>query len=133
MLFIYLLNNYIHTYHSLFISGGVAEARHRGYLSQLAERNTVDVTGGKPIAVWLQSISGGDAVNPLVAFYDIHGRNREVQFFCFVLDTTRDDYLTIDWMYEAAVAQFISRSVRFNPQRSHWSLSSSTDMEILQA
>jgi hypothetical protein len=33
-------------------------------------RNTADVTGGKPIAVLLQSISG--ATNPLVAFYDIH-------------------------------------------------------------
>jgi hypothetical protein len=43
-----------------------------------------------PIAVWLQSISGGNAVNPLVAFYDIHGRKREVLFFCSVLDITRD-------------------------------------------
>jgi hypothetical protein len=38
-------------------------------------RNTADVTGGKPIAV-LQSISGVSAINPLVAFYDIHGGNR---------------------------------------------------------
>jgi hypothetical protein len=36
-------------------------------------RNTADVTGGKPIAVLLQSISGVSAINPLVAFYDIHG------------------------------------------------------------
>jgi hypothetical protein len=35
--------------------------------------NTADVTGGKPIAVFLQSISGVSAINPLVAFYDIHG------------------------------------------------------------
>jgi hypothetical protein len=41
-------------------------------------RNTADVTGGKPIAVLLQSISG--AINPLVAFYDIHGGNREVLY-----------------------------------------------------
>jgi hypothetical protein len=34
--------------------------------------------GGKPIAVWLQSFSGKDAVNPLVAFYDIRWRKREV-------------------------------------------------------
>jgi hypothetical protein len=33
--------------------------------------NTADVKGGKPIAVWLQPISGGYAVNSLVAFYDI--------------------------------------------------------------
>jgi hypothetical protein len=50
--------------------------------------NTADVTGGKPIAVWLQSISGGDAVNPLVAFNDIHGRKRDVLFFCYVLKHT---------------------------------------------
>jgi hypothetical protein len=52
-------------------------------------KNTADVTGGKPIAV-LQSISAVSAINPLVAFYDIHGGKREVAFFYFVLDTTRD-------------------------------------------
>jgi hypothetical protein len=35
--------------------------------------NGADVMGGKPIAVILQSISGVSAINPLVAFYDIHG------------------------------------------------------------
>jgi hypothetical protein len=44
-------------------------------------RNTADVTGGKAIAVLLQSISGVSAINPLVAFYDIHGGKREVLFF----------------------------------------------------
>jgi hypothetical protein len=44
-------------------------------------RNTADVTGGKPIAVLLQSISDVSATNPLVAFYDIHGGKREVLFF----------------------------------------------------
>jgi hypothetical protein len=29
------------------------------------------------------------AINPLVAFYDIHGGKREVLFFYFVSDTTR--------------------------------------------
>jgi hypothetical protein len=53
-------------------------------------RDTANVTGGKPIAVSSQSISGVNAINPLVAFYDIHGRNREVLFFYFVPDTTRD-------------------------------------------
>jgi hypothetical protein len=53
-------------------------------------RNTADVTGGKPIAVFLQSISGVSAINPLVVFYDIHGGKREVLFFSFVPDTTRD-------------------------------------------
>jgi hypothetical protein len=47
-------------------------------------RNTADVTGGKPIAVLLQSISGVSAINPLVAFYDIRGGKREMLFFYFV-------------------------------------------------
>jgi hypothetical protein len=55
-------------------------------------RNTADVTGGKPIAVLLQSISGVSAINPLVAFYDIHRGKREVLFFYFVPATTRDYY-----------------------------------------
>jgi hypothetical protein len=57
-------------------------------------KNTADVTGGKLIAVLLQSISGVSALsrrrNPLVAFYDIHGGKREALFFYFVPDTTRD-------------------------------------------
>jgi hypothetical protein len=44
-------------------------------------RNTADVTGDKPIAIWSQSISGGNAINPLVAFYDIHGRKGEALYF----------------------------------------------------
>jgi hypothetical protein len=52
-------------------------------------RNTADVTGGKHIAVLLQSISVS-AINPLVAFYDVHGGKCEVLFFYFVPDTTRD-------------------------------------------
>jgi hypothetical protein len=54
-------------------------------------RNTADVTGGKPIDVLLQSISGVSAINPLVAFYDVHGGKREVLFFNFIPDTTRDE------------------------------------------
>jgi hypothetical protein len=57
--------------------------------------NTADVTGGKPVAFLLQSISGVSAINPLVAFYDIHGGKRDVLFFYFVPDTTRDKY-TVD-------------------------------------
>jgi hypothetical protein len=59
-------------------------------------KNTTDVTGGKPIAVLLQSISGVSAINPLVAFYDIHGEKREVLFFYFVPDITRDLHI---WNY----------------------------------
>jgi hypothetical protein len=46
------------------------------------------VTGGKPIVVLSQSVSGVIAINPSVAFYDIHGRKREVLFFYYVPDTT---------------------------------------------
>jgi hypothetical protein len=53
-------------------------------------RNTADVTGGKPIAVLLQPISGVSAIDPLVAFYDIHGGKREVLFFYFVPDTPHE-------------------------------------------
>jgi hypothetical protein len=60
------------------------------YQKDLALRNTADVTSGKLIATCLQSISGVSAVDPLVAFYDIHGRKREMLFFCSVPDTTRD-------------------------------------------
>jgi hypothetical protein len=41
------------------------------YQYYLAMRNTTDVTGGKSIAVWSQSISGVNAINLLFAFYDI--------------------------------------------------------------
>jgi hypothetical protein len=58
-------------------------------------RNTADVTGSKLIAVLLQSMSGVSPINPLVAFYDIHGRKREVLFFYFVPDTTRDNVFII--------------------------------------
>jgi hypothetical protein len=96
-----LSNYHTYTYHSRFIPGGVAEAsqtilRNVDVLSKLLlllllpMSNTADVTGGKPIAVWSQSISGVNAINPLVAFYDIHGRKREVLFIYFVPDTTRD-------------------------------------------
>jgi hypothetical protein len=54
-------------------------------------KNIADVTGGKPIAVLSQSIYRSvSAINPLVAFYDIHGEKREVLFFYFIPDTTRD-------------------------------------------
>jgi hypothetical protein len=54
-------------------------------------RNTADVTGGKSIAVLLQSISSVSAINPLVAFYNIHGGKKDVLLFYFVPDTTRDN------------------------------------------
>jgi hypothetical protein len=56
------------------------------------------VAGGKPIAVLLQFISGVSAINPLIAFYDTHRGNRQVLFFYFVTDTTRDIYLFFIWL-----------------------------------
>jgi hypothetical protein len=50
-------------------------------------RNTADVAGGKPIAILLQPITGVSTINPIVAFYDIHGGKREVLFFHFVTET----------------------------------------------
>jgi hypothetical protein len=58
-------------------------------------KNTADLTGGKPIALWSQSISGVTAINPLVTFYAIHGRNSEVLFFYFVPDIIREKYTYI--------------------------------------
>jgi hypothetical protein len=63
------------------------------YYHKLAMKNTADVTGGKPIAVFLQSISGVSAINPLVAYYDIHVGKRGVLFFYFVPDTRRHTFL----------------------------------------
>jgi hypothetical protein len=65
------------------------------YQNYLAMSNTADATGGKPIAIWSQSIPGANAINPLVASYDIHGRKREVLFFYFVPHTTRDKYFNM--------------------------------------
>jgi hypothetical protein len=56
-------------------------------------RNTADFKGGKLIAARSQSVSGISAVNPLVAFYEIHGRKGQVVFFCFAPDTIRDKYV----------------------------------------
>jgi hypothetical protein len=86
----YILN---YTYHSRLVPKGVAVVpqiflRDTHVLPKLAMSNSADVTGGKPVAV-LQSISGVSAINPIVAFYDIHGGKREL-FTYFVPDTTRD-------------------------------------------
>jgi hypothetical protein len=75
--------NTIHTYHSRFIPGGVAE------VFQIFFRD-IHVLPKLVSYVLLQSISGESAINPLVAFYDIHGGKREVLFFYFVPDTTGD-------------------------------------------
>jgi hypothetical protein len=53
----------------------------------------------KPITVLLQCISDVSAINPLVAFYDINRGKREVEFFYFVPDTTRDCLMLIENVY----------------------------------
>jgi hypothetical protein len=50
--------------------------------------NTPDVIGDKLIFVCSQS--GVSATNPLVAFYNIHGRKTEALFFYFVPNSTQD-------------------------------------------
>jgi hypothetical protein len=60
-------------------------------------KNTADVTGGKPIAVLLQFISGVSAVNPLVAFYDIHG-------VCFILCYYDNIYNIVDKYFSISIA-----------------------------
>jgi hypothetical protein len=45
-------------------------------------KNTADVTGGNPIAVLLQSLSGVIAINPLVVFYDIQKERDAILLFC---------------------------------------------------
>jgi hypothetical protein len=52
------------------------------YMYILVTRNTVDITGGTPIAIKSQSISGVVAVNHLVAFYDIYERKGVRLSFC---------------------------------------------------
>jgi hypothetical protein len=59
------------------------------YQNELAMRNTADVTVGNPIAIRSQSISGVNAVNPLVAFYDILGRERGAILFFFMTSIGR--------------------------------------------
>jgi hypothetical protein len=43
-------------------------------------KHTVDMTGGKPIAILITVHLRCECHNPLVTFYDIHGRKGEVLF-----------------------------------------------------
>jgi hypothetical protein len=60
------------------------------YQNHLAMNNTADVTDDQPIAAWSQSISGENAIKPLVHFYDIYGRKSDVLFFYLVPDNKQD-------------------------------------------
>jgi hypothetical protein len=112
---------------SRFIPEGVAETsqiflRETHILQKLlATRNTADVTGGKPIAILSQSVSGVSAINPLVAFYDIHEKRGEVLFFCSVPDTTRDiEYLFIySFVRENTISRtnYVLKNVKLNQKQ----------------
>jgi hypothetical protein len=83
---LYVLYTYIPlTLEALRGSGGISDIPlRRSRVTKMTElRNTADVTGGK----FISSVS---VINPLVAFFDIHGRKGEVIVFCFVPDTTLD-------------------------------------------
>jgi hypothetical protein len=85
------------TYHSRFIPEGVAE--HLKYSSEtptlydnylvmrkMARRDRWQAHR-RLFVVYLR---GNCAINPLVAFYDIHGRKGEVLLFSYIPDTTQD-------------------------------------------
>jgi hypothetical protein len=70
------------TYQSRFILEEVAENSQREtptfYQNSLGMRNTAAVVGGKPIAVWSQSISGVGAINPLIDFHKHPWKERNI-------------------------------------------------------
>jgi hypothetical protein len=61
------------------------------------------VTGGKPIAVQSQTISGVSALVALIAFYDIHGRYGEVVFLFSVPVTIRDYKIVNQFNYSELI------------------------------
>jgi hypothetical protein len=71
-----------HTTHALSPKGKQRLPRHSSETPTLYQ-NHADVTGIKPIAVRSQSISGVNAMNPLAAYYDIHGRKRDAILLFF--------------------------------------------------
>jgi hypothetical protein len=99
--FSFTIMPFLHTYIPLTLypwrgSRGISNI-HRG-THVLPKSFSYEEHCSKPIAVLLQSISGVSAINPLVAFYDIHGGKREVLFFYFVPDT-RDDFIPFLYIF----------------------------------
>jgi hypothetical protein len=99
----------LHTYHSRFIPVRVAEASqiflrdahvyhvYQDYLAisdRHAHVHAADVTSAKPITVLSQSISGANAIYPLVAFYDIHGREK-----CYSFILSRKPHETVAYIF----------------------------------
>jgi hypothetical protein len=63
-------------------------------------KNTADVTGGKPIAVLLQSISGVSAIDPLVAFTtSMEERERR---YSFILSRTPHEIIPAQYTHLCA-------------------------------
>jgi hypothetical protein len=84
----------IHTYHSRFISERVAEAsqillRDAHVLPKILSCEEYCRRDRWQAHRRLIAVSGANA-KPLVAFYDIRGRKREVLLFYFIPDTARD-------------------------------------------
>jgi hypothetical protein len=68
-------------------------------------RNFADVTGGKLIAVLSQFISGLSAINPLVTFYDIHGRKRVAIFYFVPIFVKNDGHILIKFFEKSSMSQ----------------------------
>jgi hypothetical protein len=61
-------------------------------------RNTADVTGGKPIAILLLSISGVSAINSFVAFYDLfYEYYIIINYLILPFYVTGQDCYSVDW------------------------------------
>jgi hypothetical protein len=74
-------------------------------------RNTADVTGGKPVAVLLQSISGVSTINPLVAFSPSIGE-REMCYSFILSRTPRETFnIELSFLPRDRSIPFICRSI----------------------
>jgi hypothetical protein len=81
------------TYHS-------RKQRHLRYFSELPpfyqlKTNTVDVTGGEPIAVLFQSISDVSAINPLVTHPFTTSMEEREKCYSFILSRTPHETIFI--------------------------------------
>jgi hypothetical protein len=83
----------IHTYRPRFIPEGVAEVSQIFFRGTHVLQKIVSYEKHCRRDISDLVISGISAINPLVAFYDIHEGKREVLFFYFAPDTTRDHQL----------------------------------------
>jgi hypothetical protein len=83
------------------------------YQYYLAMSNTADVTNGKPIAVWSQSILAVNTINLLVAFYDIHGRKTSAILLTSPRYHTRHSYLYFDYHVSSLILSWRNMLVYF--------------------